>query len=281
MRSMKKTTKISSQKAEINQRIKTYEKTGRFHEDVENDREAKELLPEKVDYLSKKFSTRLKRKIANFIADHYFLHKIQKGEVVIDGIMGEEYLSALEKGAVITCNHFSVFDHYIVFHCIRKHLPKKYLYKVIKEGNYTGMRGLFGFFMRHCNTLPLSRNRRTMMNFTSAVNTLLKQGESVLVYPEQSMWRGYKKPRPFQVGAFKMAYRAGVPVLPVFITMEDDENKLDETGEPLQRHTVHILPPVSPDLSLGEKVGAEEMKERTYQEYKEKYEEIYGQTLVF
>ena len=44
---------FSLQKAEINQRIKAYEKTGRFHEDVENDGEAKELLPEKVDYLSK------------------------------------------------------------------------------------------------------------------------------------------------------------------------------------------------------------------------------------
>ena len=66
-----------------------------------------------------------------------------------------------------------------------------------------------------------------MMNFTSAVNRLLKRGESILIYPEQEMWWNYKKPRPFKVGAFKMACRAGVPVLPTFITMQDDPVRLD------------------------------------------------------
>ena len=31
-----------------------------------------------------------------------------------------EIKDALKNGAVITCNHFSPFDNYIIFHCIRK-----------------------------------------------------------------------------------------------------------------------------------------------------------------
>jgi len=273
-------TKLSPDRVEVLKRIAQYEREGRFDEDVENDPEAPELLPDQVDYLCKKFSSKVSRKVANFAADHYFLKLIKKKKLVIDAIEGEEHLSALKNGAIITCNHFHAYDNYVVFHCIRKSLPKKYLYKVIREGNYTNFPGLYGFFFRHCNTLPLSSNRRTMINFMSSVNTLLKNGESILIYPEQGMWWNYRKPRPFKLGGFKMAYRAGVPVLPTFITMKDDE-RLDETGYPIQRFTYHIMPPIYPDESLGEKAGAEKMKDEAYALCKAKYEEVYGIPLTY
>lgn len=274
-------SKISPERLAVIKRISEFEKAERFDAPVEPDPEAKELLPEGVDYLCKKVSSKCKRRIANAMADRYFKGLIKKDVLVIDGVTGEEHLVALANGAVVTCNHFSVFDNYIVFHCLRKYLPKKYLYKVIREGNYTNFKGLYGFFFRHCNTLPLSRNRRTMINFTSAVNTLLKRGESILVYPEQEMWWNYRKPRPFKVGAFKLAYRARVPVLPTFITMQDDVSRLDEHGYPVQRHTLHILPPVYPDETLGEKLDAEKMKEEAFALCKAKYEEIYKTPLVY
>ncbi|MBQ8375306.1 MAG: 1-acyl-sn-glycerol-3-phosphate acyltransferase [Clostridia bacterium] len=273
--------KLSKERREVLEKIARLEREGKFDEAVEEDPPAPELSPEKADYLCERFSNRCKRRIANFIADRYFLNLIKKDVLVIDGVTGEEHLSALSDGAIVTSNHFSAYDNYIVFHCIRKHLPRKYLYKIIREGNYTNFPGLYGFFFRHCNTLPLSSNRRTMMKFLSATNTLLKRGESILVYPEQEMWWNYRKPRPFKVGGFKMAYKAGVPVLPIFISMQDDETRLDEHGYPVQRHTVHILPPIYPDPSLGEKQGAEAMMLQAQKEYREKYEEVYGEPLAY
>lgn len=273
-------TKLSPDRKEVLDRIKEYEKKGLFDQDVENDPPAPELLPDQVDYLCKKLSSKIFRRIANRAGDKFFLKLIKKDVLVIDGVTGLEHASALEKGAVITCNHFSEFDNYVVFHCLRKYLPKKYLYKVIREGNYTNFPGFYGFLFKHCNTLPLSSNRRTMINFMSAVNTLLKSGESILIYPEQGMWWNYKKPRPFKIGGFKMAYRAGVPVLPTFITMTDDE-RLDENGYPVQRHTLHVMPPIYPDTTLGEKAGAEKMRDEAYALCKAKYEEVYGVPLVY
>lgn len=267
---------ISPERQAVLDKIKQYERAGLFNEPVENDPEAPELLPDKVDYLRKKFSTKLKTRMANFLGDRYFLNLIKKDIMVIDGVEGLEHLSALEKGAIVTCNHFSPFDNYIVFHCIRKYLPRKYLYKVIREGNYTNFPGLYGFLFRYCNTLPLSRNRRTMINFMSAINTLLKRGETVLIYPEQEMWWNYKKPRPYKVGAFKIAHRAGVPVVPTFITMEDDKERMDGDNYPVQRHTLHILPPVYPDG-----LTPEEMMKKTYEACKAKYEEVYGLPLIY
>ena len=269
-------TQISPARQEILNKIEEKERAGLFNDPVENDPEAPELLPEQVDYLCKKFSSKVKRRIANFLGDHYFLNLIKKDIMVIDGVEGEENLSALKEGAVVTCNHFSPFDNYIIFHCIRKYLPRKYLYKVIREGNYTNFPGLYGFLFRHCNTLPLSRNRRTMINFMTAINTLLKRGETVLIYPEQEMWWNYKKPRPYKVGAFKIAHRAGVPVVPTFITMQDDPERVDADGYPVQRHTVHIMPAIYP-----EGLTAEEMMQKTYEACKAKYEEVYGIPLVY
>lgn len=273
--------KLSPDRREVLDRIDEYEKNGWFDKDVENDPPAPELLPEKVDYLCKKLSSKISRRIANRTADKYYLKLIKQDVLVIDGINGTEHLHALKNGAIVTCNHFSAFDNYIVFHGIRKALPKKYLYKVIREGNYTNFPGLYGFFFRHCNTLPLSSNRRTMVNFMTAVNTLLKRGESILIYPEQGMWWNYRKPRPFKIGGFKMAYRAGVPVLPTFITLEHDKERTDENGYPVQRHTLHIMPPIYPDTTLGEKLGAEQMRDRAYALCKEKYEEVYKTPLVY
>ena len=101
-----------------------------------------------------------------------------------------------------------------------------------------------------------------------------------MIYPEQGMWWNYRKPRPFKIGGFKMAYRADVPVLPTFITMTDDE-RLDGDGYPIQRFTLHIMPAIYPDKTLGEKLGAEKMKDEAYALCKAKYEEVYGIPLTY
>ena len=126
---------ISKERQALLDKVKEYEKKEMFDVDVNIDPVTKELLPEDVDYLCKKFKSKIKRKIANFIADKYFLNLIKKDILIIDKIENEELLiDAFKEGAIVTCNHFSPFDNYIVFHSIRKYLPKKYLYKVIREG---------------------------------------------------------------------------------------------------------------------------------------------------
>ena len=273
---------VSEDRKEVLRKIDEYERKGWFDKDVENDPPSPELRPEDVDYLGKKLSSKIKTALANKMGRKFFEKMIKEGAVVIDGMEGGENLRLLkDTGAVITCNHFGIPDNYILYHCIQNSLKKKRLYKVIREGNYTGFSGLFGFLFRNCNTLPLSSNRRTMVNFMSAADTLLRRGEAVLIYPEQGMWWNYRKPRPFKIGAFKIAARAGVPVLPTFVTMKDDETKLDEHNYPLQHYTLHVMPPVYPDKTLSEKQAAEKMKEDTFALYKAKYEEVYGVPLAY
>lgn len=272
--------KVSEGRREVLARIAQYEAEGRFDEDVENDPPAPVLMPGEADYLTKKLSSKIMRRVALRAGDKFFKKLIKQGILTVEEVRGREHLSALEKGAVITCNHFSAMDNYVVFNSIRKELGKKRFYRVIREGNYTNFPGLYGFLFKHCDTLPLSSNPRTMIDFLSAANTLLKRGEVVLIYPEQGMWWNYRKPRPVKPGGYKMAYRAGVPVIPCFITMRDSET-LDGDNYPLQIFTLHILPPIYPDLTMKEKPAVAKMMEENYRLWKEVYEQTYGVPLVY
>ncbi len=263
------------------EKIRRYELEGKFDIDVEDDPETIPLLPDKVDYLAEKFSTRLFTKIANRKAVQFYEKLIKNGTFVIKDIKGLQNYKAVEGGAMITCNHFSAFDNYVVYRAIRDTLPKgKYLYKVIREGNYTNFKGLYGFFLRHCNTLPLSSNVETMKKFMKAISVLLERGEKILIYPEQAMWWNYRKPRPLKSGAFKFAAKNNVPIIPSFITLEDTD-KLDTNGFYIQAHTIWFMPAIYPKKELSVKENTEYLKEENFRVWKELYEKVYKTPLKY
>lgn len=272
--------KQSEHKLELLRRIRALEEQGLWHLDVEDDPETYPLMPDQADYLNEKLSSKIKNKIANLCGARFFDKMIAKGQLVIKEVRGIENFTAVSGGRIVTCNHFSVGDNYAVWVALRDYMDGRLLYKVIREGNYTNPPKPFGLFMRHCNTLPLSSQGATMAKFTKAFSTLLGRGETILIYPEQGMWWNYRKPRPMQDGAFSLAVRNKVPIVPVFITMEDGET-LDCDGFPVQEYTVHILPAIYPreDLYLAE--AKRDMKERNYEAWVRVYEAFYQKPLTY
>ena len=113
-----------------------------------------------------------------------------------------------------------------------------------------------------------------MVEFVKAVDTILQRGDYILIYPEQSLWWNYKKPKPLKNGAFKLASRNNVPVLPIFITMEDSDF-LGEDGFPVQEYIINIKPPIYPDENLSQKENVEIMKDKNFEIWKKVYEEFY------
>ena len=89
-----------------------------------------------------------------------------------------------------------------------------------------------------------------------------------------------EKPRPFKVGAFKFAVSAGVPVIPMFITMEDTD-KIGGDGFPIQAHTVHIGECLWPDEKLSAKENVNMLMEKNYQFCVDTYERVYNTKLKF
>jgi 1-acyl-sn-glycerol-3-phosphate acyltransferase len=268
------------ERLQVLEKIEKFEREGKFHSPVENDPESKELLPNQVDYLNKKLSSKIATWIANRKGTQFFESLIKNNQMIIKDVVGIENFLSVKGGAMITCNHFNACDNYAIYRAIKPYIGRKKLYKVIREGNYTSFPGAIGFFFRHCNTLPLSRNSETMKKFMSAVSTLLARGEKILIYPEQEMWWNYRKPRPMKTGAFRFAVTSKVPVIPAFITMEDSEF-IDPNGFPVQAYTIHFLPPIYPKAELSKKENIEYLMNENYRLWVETYENFYNTKLEY
>ena len=152
--------------------------------------------------------------------------------------------------------------------------------RILREGNYTNFPGFYGVLMRNCYTFPLSSNRDTMKKFLSSMDTVLQHGDFMLVYPEQSMWWNYRKPKPLKKGAYTFAAKNHVPVLPCFITMEDSDI-LGDDGFYVQEYTIHIAEPIYPDPQKTQAENVDAMRRKNAVVWKQIYEEFYGIPLVY
>lgn len=266
----------SIDRLEILKKIEILEREGRFDEDVEDDPPTIELEPGKVDYLRTKNRNKIKAMLANKIGEKFLDDILQKEKLLIKEVKGIEILESISTGAIITCNHFNPFDAFTIEEVFRRTTQSKTkkLYKVIREGNYTNFPGFYGFLFRNCDTLPLSSNIKTMIEFLQAVETILEQEDFILIYPEQSLWWNYRKPKPLKSGAFRIAAKNNVPIIPIFITMQDSD-KIGEDGFPIQEYIVNIEKPIYADKNLTEKQNAENMKKENFNIWKNVYEEFY------
>lgn len=272
--------KRSEHKEELIKRIAELERAELWHIDAEEDPETYPLMPDKIDYLNERLSSKILNKIANLAGTAVFDAMIKGRQLIIKEVRGIENFTAVKGGRMVTCNHFSICDHYAVWVALRDHMDGRLLYKVIREGNYTNPPKPFGLLMKHCNTLPLSSRKDTMKKFMGAVRILLTRGETILIYPEQGMWWNYRKPKPMQEGAFTLAAKNNVPVVPIFITMEDSD-VLDGDGFPVQEYTLHILPAIYPDNSLPRSETTKKMMKENYEAWVKTYEDFYGKPLVY
>lgn len=271
----------SADRIAILEKIEQYELEGRFDEDVEADPPTIPLKAGQVDYLNVKFTSKLKTLFANIVAKLYFDYKIFKKELIIKEVCGiENYLRVKDGGVILTANHFNPFDNYAIDITLQPHLKLKRLWKIIREGNYTSFPGLYGMLFRNCNTIPLSSSLAVWREMDVAVSRLLKRKEKLLIYPEQAMWWNYKKPRPLKPGAFNFAAKNNVPVLPVFITMEDSE-RIGIDGFPIQKYTINFCEPIYPKVELSQKENMKYLANKNFISWKNVYEEFYGLKLSY
>ncbi len=268
-------------RVEILKKIAQYEREGRFDVDVEDDPPGRTLMPDEIEYGTKTVAKKVKSKLAFAAARRFVNSLIEDKKLIIKEIRGIENFKNLNSGAIITCNHFNAFDSFAIQLAYdAAEQPDRRFYRVIREGNYTSFPGFYGYLMRNCDTLPLSSNIRTMKKFMTAVDELLSEGHFILVYPEQSMWWNYRKPKPLKQGAFIFAYRNDVPVLPCFITMKDSDI-MGEDGFWVQEYTIHVCEPIYPDKSLPYRESVKDLMNRNYNLWKDIYETEYHMPLVY
>lgn len=276
MRSDRKRAAARAEREAVLCRIAALEAAGgdSFFTDVESDPPGHPLAPDEVDYLQARPSNRIKSFFARRLADLLLLHCGRDLRITLEGT---ENLLALPRdgGAILTSNHFSKFESLCVQKAAKKVPGRHRFWRVIK-GNNVFIPGLIGFLMRHCDTLPLSTNLRTQRLFAESLTQILHAGGLVLIYPEQAMWWNYRKPRPHKPGAYFYAAKNNVPIVPLFVTMQDQPGRTDAAGFPKQAYTVHILPPIYPDPTKSLRENEQAMMQKNQELCTETYTKVYG-----
>jgi len=266
---------------EVLRRIEALENSGVFDKDVEDDPPCEELSADQIEYVKKTLIDKAKTKTAFFAAGLFVKKLLRDKQMIIKDIVGIENFKELNSGAIITCNHFNAFDSFAMQMAYYASGQKsRKFYRVIREGNYMSFPGFYGFLMRNCDTLPLSSSKATMIKFVRGVNEILKSGHFILFYPEQSMWWNYRKPKPLKEGAYTMAAKNNVPVLPCFITMKDSD-VMGKDGFYVQEYTIHIEKPIYPCADNKHKENCIYMMNKNYEVWKEIYEREYGIPLKY
>ena len=181
LRRMNKQAGKSEEKLALIKKMEQMEREGRFSEDCEDNPPAPTLMPEDINYLPHSLTSAMQTKYAFKIARWFVNTLIKKKQLIIKEYKGIENIKAVKDGAVITCNHFNPFDSFAITLAFEEGKLNKYkfhkkrMYRVIREGNYTGFPGFYGFLMRHCYTLPLSSNFKTMEKFITSVDSVLQK----------------------------------------------------------------------------------------------------------
>ena len=101
--------------------------------------------------------------------------------------------------------------------------------------------------------------------FDKAMDELHANKQWIHLFPESCSWRFYAPLRPFKTGAFNMAYRHGLPVVPLVISFRPRTGwrKLFGKGEPLL--TSHVGDPIVPDLNVPRKAEVARIRDLAHQ----------------
>ena len=118
----------------------------------------------------------------------------------------------LPKGPCVICgNHSGFADPIWVFLCMGTHYPP---WTMAKKSVME--KPVLGRFLKTFRAFPVDRDNADMAAVKKSLS-ILRGGEQLLIFPEGTRVKKGKKSEP-KSGAVLLAQRAGVPLVPVYIT---------------------------------------------------------------
>lgn len=175
-------------------------------------------------------------------------------------IEGREHLKELGgRGVVTISNHIHPMDCTMLSVALRW----RRIYYVSIEANFRIP--VIRHLIRMFGAVPLPTQSHTMRELFQAMSECLQRGAYVQMYPEGVMVPYDNTLRPFRNGAFRLAVRNGVPILPVVILQQRPASGWYRLYKRKPCLTLKILPPIEADASLGKREAADVLKERCRQ----------------
>ena len=160
----------------------------------------------------------------------------------------------LANGVMTICNHVHRWDMICVLQAMR--YRKAWIPMYSQPFN-----GKDGFIMKSVGGIAIPENYGGLRKFEQAINELRSANKWIHIFPESCSWNFYAPLRPFKTGAFNMAYRYSLPIIPMIITFRPRTGwrKLFGKADPLL--TIHVGDPIVPDPSAPRKEDAARIRD--------------------
>ena len=162
-----------------------------------------------------------------------------------------------EHGAITIANHCNRLDAPAVFNAVfaNWHTRTPMLAPNFNTKDH--------WYMWAVGGIPIpNTGMEAMKRFNEAFDEFNRRGWWFHIFPEAARWDGYKPLRPFQKGAFTMAYKYDKPLLPCAITFRPRTGIYKLFGskdEPLL--TVTIGEPIFPDKTQPRRQEVDRLRE--------------------
>lgn len=178
-------------------------------------------------------------------------------------IEGRENLEKVKGAAITVSNHIHFLDCAMIGLAM---FPKR-IYYTASDSSFK--MPIVRHLVKLLNALPISENINSKKRLLFAIDDLLGKGEKVHFYPEASMWPYHQKIRRFKNGAFEVATRNNVPIIPIVFKFR----KVTGWRKFIKEKpfiTLEILEPVYPNNEYSRRKQIDELKEIVSTKMKEK-----------
>lgn len=161
-------------------------------------------------------------------------------------------------GMMTVCNHVHRWDMICVLQAMRYRQSWIPMYA-------QAFNGKDGFLMKHIGGIAIPENAGGLRKFIQALDELRSRNQWIHIFPESCSWYHYAPLRPFKIGAFNMAYRYDLPIVPLIITFRPRTGwrRFFGTEEPLL--TIHVGDPIIPDVHAHRKEEVARMRGQAHQ----------------
>ena len=206
-------------------------------------------LDETFPYYDRSFKYRLNHALNRLLLRCVvvWVNRVRYGLRIVGRDNLKKNKALLKDGALTVCNHVYRWD----LACVLDAIGNRNLWFPI-YGDH--MRGKDAWFMRYLGGIPIPETRAGMRPFDAAFDEYRKKKEWLHVFPEAASWKFYTPIRSFKRGAFSMAWKYNIPVVPFVFSYRPRTGiyKLFDKPE-IPLLTLHVGTPIVPDTTRPRK----------------------------
>lgn len=205
-------------------------------------------------YLDDSLSFKLQHILADLVVfiPLLYVNKVKFGMRVNGRSKLRRYRKQFRDGVIIVCNHCFQYDGA----AIQQTLHHRIWTPMLPDH----LNGDQAWYLKYFGGIPVPEDFGGLRKFNEAFDELHRRKQWICVFPEARNWHYYKPVKPFRKGAFTMAYKYDIPVLPLNISYRKRSGiwKLFDKEEiPLM--TMNIGDPIFPDRSKPRKDEVERL----------------------